>query len=135
MIFNIVTDAIIWGCEKKFLRCDPRRLYTIDVLFYAGDGVIAGEEPSEVEYLLDLYTENFARVGLKMNAEKTESLIMNGGKVCKAMSTYAYQRHVTGIGGTRREMLKESTICQLCGAQVSNKNIAWHQMTKKCELD
>jgi hypothetical protein len=93
MIFNIVTDAIIRVCERQFFRCDPRRLHTIDTLFYADDGVIAGEEPIDVQYRLDPYIESFARVGLKMNAEETESLIMNGGKVCKAMSTHAYQRH------------------------------------------
>jgi hypothetical protein len=31
---------------------------TIDVLFYADDGVvIAGEDPNEVQYLLNLYNE------------------------------------------------------------------------------
>jgi hypothetical protein len=61
-----------------------------------------------------------------MNAEKTESLIMNGGKNCKGMSAHAYKRLVTGIGSTHREILKEIAICQYCGSQVSNKNMARH---------
>jgi hypothetical protein len=30
MIFNIVTDAIIWESERKCLRDNPRRLRAID---------------------------------------------------------------------------------------------------------
>jgi hypothetical protein len=73
-------------------------------------------------------------VGLKINAEKTESLIMNGGKVCMGMSSHAYQRCITGIGKSHHVILKEMSTCKLCGSQVSNKNIKRHQMTKTCEL-
>jgi hypothetical protein len=40
------------------------------MLFYADDGAILREEPDEVQLLLDLFTAAFARVELKMNADK-----------------------------------------------------------------
>jgi hypothetical protein len=66
----------------------------VDSLFYADDGDLIGEVPVEVEvqYLLDIYTKSFARVGLRMNAAKTEAMIMDGGKVTEARSAYAYRR-------------------------------------------
>jgi rRNA maturation endonuclease Nob1 len=69
-----------------------------------------------------------------MNVEKMESLIMNGGKVCKGMSAHAYKWHVTGIGSTHPEIMKENAICQYCGTQISKKNMAQHQMTKNVNL-
>jgi hypothetical protein len=60
MIFNIVTDAVIHECECQFLRYNEDQNSSIDVLFYTDDGVIAGEDPRKVQYLLDLYTTTFA---------------------------------------------------------------------------
>jgi hypothetical protein len=65
-----------------------------------------------------------------MNAEKTESLTVNRGKVYKGMSAHAYKRHVTGIGSTHSEITKENAICKYCGTQITKTNIAQHQMTK-----
>jgi hypothetical protein len=36
--------------------------------------------------MLDLYTDGFARVGLKMNAKKTKAMTMAGGKVIGNLS-------------------------------------------------
>jgi hypothetical protein len=78
----------------------------VDVLFYADDGMITGEDANEVQHRLDLYNEKFAVVGLKMNAEKTESMIMEGG-VSQPISKEAYYHHITGEGKTWAEKAKE----------------------------
>jgi Reverse transcriptase (RNA-dependent DNA polymerase) len=60
-IFNIVADAaVIRDCEAESNGRSP-----VDVLFYADDGMIAGEDPKAVQLLLDLYTTKFLRLDLK----------------------------------------------------------------------
>jgi hypothetical protein len=56
-------------------------------LFYADDGALLGEDPTEVQALLDLFTSTFAQVGLKMNANKTGCMTMDGGCVTSPMSS------------------------------------------------
>jgi Reverse transcriptase (RNA-dependent DNA polymerase) len=89
IIFNIVADAVIRECMNQFTQNNPERLTLIDILFYADVGAIMGEEAYEVQLLLDLFTSTFARIGLKMNADKTQYMIMNGGKVTQPMSSRA----------------------------------------------
>jgi Reverse transcriptase (RNA-dependent DNA polymerase) len=130
IIFNIICDAVIWECERQFGTTNPDWWQLLDVLFYADDGVIAGENPQEVQTLLDFFTSTFARVGLKMNAEKTEALIMNGGKVCPAMLVWAYNRKISGIGSSFTELAKEKVQCMLCGSEVQWRCLATHQGSK-----
>jgi Reverse transcriptase (RNA-dependent DNA polymerase) len=49
----------------------------VKAIVYADDGALMGKDPEEVQRYLDLYTETFARIGLKMNAEKMKALIMD----------------------------------------------------------
>ena len=49
-------------------------------LFYADDGVITGTDETRVQASMDLITKSFASLGLKMNAKKTESMVMIGGR-------------------------------------------------------
>jgi hypothetical protein len=112
-----------------------QRLYgrsVIDILFYADDGMIAGEDPIELQKLLDLLTDKFAAVGLKMNADKTESKIMDGGEVSQPMSKESYYHQITGQGKSWKEKSKEKLSCSLCRSLVNRKNITQHQQMKKC---
>jgi hypothetical protein len=54
--------------------------------------------PIELQSLLDLFTDTFATVGLKMNANKTKSMIMDGGEVSQPMSKESYYHQITGQG-------------------------------------
>jgi Reverse transcriptase (RNA-dependent DNA polymerase) len=58
---------------NQFTQNNPERLSHINILFYADDGAVMGEDPQEVQLLLDLFTSTFASIGLKMNADKTET--------------------------------------------------------------
>jgi Reverse transcriptase (RNA-dependent DNA polymerase) len=49
MIFNIVTDAVIRESIKIFGNNDPNKSTMIELLFYADDGAIIGEQPQEVQ--------------------------------------------------------------------------------------
>jgi hypothetical protein len=104
----------------------------VDVLFYADDGMITGEVANEVQHLLDLFTKKLAAVGLKMKAEQTESMIMEGGDVSQPILKEAYYHRITGEGKTWAEKAKEKLACELCGNIASRSNLIKHQQTKIC---
>ncbi len=135
IIFNIVADAVIRESEAQFCGGDPNRHLLVDALFYADDGALSGEDAAEVQKFLDIYTVNFSRVGLKMNAEKTEAMIMNGGKIRQAISLHAYRRRIEGVGETHRERSLQKVSCELCGAEVKRQNLKRHQTARKCISD
>ena len=67
-------DAEIRESEFQFCEGNESRLETMEELFYTDDGALAGGNPLEIQRILDIYTTNFARMGLKMNAEKRRQL-------------------------------------------------------------
>ena len=132
MIFNIVADAVIRESEAQFCCGDMQRHSLVDAIFYADDGAISGEDANEVQYLLDIYTATFERVGLKMNADKTEAMIMSGGAIVQARSAHAYRRRIEGVGSSHRERSLQKVKCELCGTEVGRQNLKKHQTTRAC---
>jgi Reverse transcriptase (RNA-dependent DNA polymerase) len=116
-------DAYIHECMNQLTQNNPERLSLINILFYADDGAIMGENPHEVQLLLDLFTSTFARVGLMMNADKTECMIMNRGKVTQPMLSQAYEQKITEIGMRCQEIDLEKATCDQCRTQVCRKQL------------
>ena len=133
MIFNIVADAVIRDSEARMNL--NRGLERADVTsqFYADDGLLISEDPIQLQQMLDLYIDGFARVGLKMNAEKTKAMIMAGGKVIGKLSKQAICRRVEGVGLSYRERLTQKVICELCGTQVNQQSLKIHQARRVCK--
>ena len=133
-IFNIVVDAVIreWDATND-IADDATIKQIVDASFYADDGMLTSQDPKEVQQALDIFTDGFSRVGLKMNAVKTEVMIVKGGKVYNSISTEAYERRVTGYGATHRERSLEKIQCNLCGDLVGRQHLLKHQLTKKCK--
>jgi hypothetical protein len=129
MIFNIIADAVIRHTEWT---CLNEGKGSITSLFYADDGLLMGTNEETVQYYLNRYTENFARVGLKMNSEKTKALIMEGGKFYGAQSTEAYNRRMTGVGSTAKRQGLQKIQCDLCGATVNKQHLTTHQSRQIC---
>jgi hypothetical protein len=75
IIFNIICDAVIREWEKQ------RQSDSVETQYYADDGLLMGHAAQEVQSSLDIMSNLFARFGLKMNAMKTEAMIM-AGKNC-----------------------------------------------------
>jgi len=133
MIFNIIADAVIRDTEAR--ANIGRDLGRPDIWsqFYADDGLLISEDPVRLQHMLDLYTDGFARVGLKMNAEKTKAMTMAGGKLYGNQSTQALRRRVEGVGLSYRERSLQKVICQLCGAEVNRQHLKTHQTRRACE--
>jgi hypothetical protein len=132
-IFNIVCDAVIREWESQMNNGTTRERKETRAQFYADDGLLSGENPQEVQRAMDIFTNVFTRVGLKMNATKTKAMTMVGSKVYASISKIAYTRRVTGEGHTHRERNLQKVECELCGGMICRQHVANHQKTRKCE--
>lgn len=132
IIFNIAADVVIREVDALVSAGREAQRQEVEAIFYADDGALMGEDPEEVQRYLDCYTETFARIGLKMNAEKTKALIMDGGKIYGAISAHAYKRRFDGVGESHRERSLQKVICELCGAEVNRQHLKKHQTIRKC---
>jgi hypothetical protein len=70
--FNLVVDLVIRAEEAARLREGGM---DVKVAFYADDGRIGGEDPVAVQESLHRFVDLFARMGLQMNAAKTEAMV------------------------------------------------------------
>jgi hypothetical protein len=86
---------------------------------------------SEVKHLLDLYTQKFAAVGLKTNAEKAESMIMEGGDVSQPILKEAYYHHITREEKHWQKKVRKIA-CDLCGNNASWSNLIKHLQNRIC---
>ena len=133
MIFNIVADAVIRDSEARMNFSTGLERPDVMSQFYADDGLLISEDPVRLQQMLDLYTDGFARVGLKMNAEKTKAMTMAGGKVIGNLSEQAIRRRVEGVGLSYRERGTQKVICELCGTQVNQQSLRIHQTRQVCK--
>ena len=78
-------------------------------------------------------TRSFRSLGLKMNAGKTESMVMCGGKNKTCLSSAAYNWLQTGIGPSHRERQATKVTCVKCGGLVARGYLKRHQLTAKCK--
>jgi hypothetical protein len=74
--------------------------------------LITGEYPAEVQHLLDLITDRFA-VGLRMNADKSEPMIMEGREVSQPITQESYHHRITRMGKSRKEKIERTDTVQL----------------------
>jgi Reverse transcriptase (RNA-dependent DNA polymerase) len=122
IIFNITTDDVIRESLKQFYNIYPKNTDT-QANFMLMMEFYAEMMQKKTQFLLDIFTTNFARIGLKMNVEKTKSLIMNGGKMSQKLSNIDYNRMVTNTGVSFQERQKEDITCELCGKQLKAGSI------------
>jgi len=126
IIFNIICDAVIREWEKQ------RQSDSVETQYYADDGLLMGHAAQEVQSSLDIMSNLFARFGLKMNAMKTEAMIMAGEKTAPALSEVAYARMTGGNGKTCRDRMDEKVVCEFCTAEVRQGYFQTHMQTRSC---
>jgi hypothetical protein len=134
-LFNIIVNTVVqeWKAKTEHAADEATIRQSVEGLFYADDGLLASEDPNEAQGALDILTDGFSRVGLKMNAAKTEAMVVKGGKVYEQLSKEAYARKATGTGATHRERSLEKIQCNLCGDLIGRQHLIKHQQTKKCK--
>ena len=73
-------------------------------------GTQCGPEGPELQRALDFFATNFESLGLKMNAKKTEYMVMTGG-----ISNKARVRKNIGVGETYNVRPLQKVTSDLCG--------------------
>ena len=129
LIFNIMVDAVVrhWRHVQN-----PRELDDL-ALFYADDGMVSGGDAETVQRTVDQMTKDFKSIGLKMNARKTEYMIMSGGRRIVRRSARACARIQTGEGMSHRQRSLQKILCTECGVEVTRQYLKTHLKTQKCQ--
>ena len=125
-VFNIVTDAVVNFCEATFKTAHPNKEVP-KIIFYADDGVISGDDASLVQYMLDIYTDAFLRVGLKMNVEKTKAMTMTGSQYQKRTARPEEFKELPS-----KEFQNMKICCEKCKSIIVRQNMKKHQDTRTC---
>ena len=127
MIFNIVVDAIIRFWRHENTNEDD----SLKTQFNADDGTISDNCAKEVQQALDIFTDGFPRMGLKMNSKKMVAIVITGGKVVVNISDEVYARKQGNGGLTSKERRAQKVDCRVCEAKVSSAGLNQHQWSKK----
>ena len=77
VIFNIMVDAVLRYHSQKLCRIGEQQ---VEPIFYADDGLLAGTDSNLLQKSLNIITDGFASIGLKMNAIKTEYMVATGSE-------------------------------------------------------
>jgi hypothetical protein len=122
--FNFVIDAILHA--KEGIREASGETAELDMAFYADNGQIGGFLAPAVQRCLDVYTNLFARVGLKMNGTKTEAMTPSTSGKLTQIRRGAYQQKLAGTGAEYKTRSKEMGQCPVCQALMQKQCLARH---------
>ena len=122
LIFNIMADAVVrHGGISTHCRTSQR-------WHYADDGLLTSSEPDKVQDSIDIITKSFVSVGLKMNAQKTEYLVMTGGWWKVLLTSMVFnQKFTDGLSYT--ECQEQQVVCMKCGAEIKHASLKRHQLS------
>jgi exonuclease III len=124
IIFNIAVDAVVRHLRMSF---PPGTLWG---LFYADDGWLASHNPAILQSALDMATDLFQRLGLRMNATKTKSMNSHPGSELHYIATPAFSRRMLGIGPSYSATQRRVISCPVCEASVQQRNLKTHLITQ-----
>lgn len=122
--FNLVIDAILHAEEES--RAQDEAPTSLDTSFYADDGRIGGYDARAVQRSLDVFTNLFARMGLQMNASKTEAMSTTTTARPTAIRTGAYHRKLEGAGAEYITRSSEMGECPVCAQPLQKRSLARH---------
>jgi exonuclease III len=124
IVFNVVVDAVV-----RHIRASvpPGTLWG---LFYADDGWLASHNPTTLQYALELATDLFHRMGLRMNASKTKAMNSHPGSELHYISTPAFSRRMLGNGPTYSATQRRVTTCPVCESSMQQRNLRHHLISQ-----
>lgn len=128
LIFNIMADAVVRHWRHVHLLQDITEMS----VFYADDGLLTGSKPDRVQDSIDVITKVFVSVRLKMNAQKTEYLVMTRGRQKVCLTSMEFNGKFTD-GLSYKDQQKQNVVCVKCGAEVQRASLKGHQLSLKCQ--
>ena len=123
--FNLVVDLIV-RAEEALRSQDGGK--EIRVAFYADDGRIGGEDPDAVQLSWSRFVDLFARMGLQMNAAKTEAMVSTPVVRSTKLRESAYRRKLEGSGpeyAARSSAIMQCPVAG-CGKEMQKRSMARH---------
>ena len=123
-----MVDAVVRNWRHMH---EPRDLEDM-AIFYADDEMVSGGDADTVQRTVDQMTMDFKSIGLKMNARKTEYMVMTGGRRYVRQSSRSCARAQSGEGLSHWERSLQKVICTECGSEVTRQYLRTHQKTQKC---
>ena len=125
--FNLVVDLVVRAEEAARMQEDDGS-DVVRVAFYADDGRIGGENPEAVQRSLSKFVDLFARMGLQMNAVKTEAMVSTPAVKPTRIREGAYRRKLEGRGPEYAERSTVTMQCPIagCGKVMQKRSIARH---------
>jgi hypothetical protein len=124
--FNMAVDAIIRAEEDVRRRTGDAAAREIAIAFYADDGKIGGTDAGAVQASLDVFTDLFGRMGLKMNGTKTEAMTSATPGRPTQIRHGAYQRKLAGTGAEYKARSSAMGVCPVCGDEIQKRSLARH---------
>jgi Reverse transcriptase (RNA-dependent DNA polymerase)/Endonuclease/Exonuclease/phosphatase family len=121
MIFNIVVDCLIQKWKAEDTGVDK-----VSAIFYADDGVLSSYDAVQLQLALDWFTHQFHLLGLKMNSQKTKTLISTPGHIPIGLSTPAYKFRMTGIGASEQARRALRITCPTCRREMRASSLRRH---------
>ena len=122
--FNLVIDAILHAEEES--RAQDEAPAVLDTSFYADDGRIGSYDAKAVQRSLDVFTDLFSRMGLKMNAGKTEAMSSTMATRPTSIRTGAYHRKLAQSGAEYKTRSTEMGSCPVCAKPLQKRSLARH---------
>ena len=129
MIFNIVVDCLIQKWKELDTGVDK-----VTAIFYADDGVLSSYSAERLQFALDWFTDQFSRMGLKLNSNKTKSLVSTPGHINIGLSTPTYKFRMTGDGVSEQVRRRLRVTCHICQSEMRASSLRRHMESVHQEL-
>jgi hypothetical protein len=121
LLFNLIVDAILRRTEREKADLVGR----VQMIFYADDGRLGGEDAVEVQEVLDFVTDAFDRVGLDVNTSKTVSMT-NQIRFRSLQIAYSAKLRAQLQIPQFRERWRQEVECDVCGKVVQRRSLRRH---------
>ena len=115
--FNIMVEAVV----HNWRHVHQLQELTEMALFYADNDIFSAGDAATVQQTVDLMTRDSKSIGIKMNAQKTEYMIMLGRQKLVRQSSRACVRIQIGEGMSHWQRSLEKVFCTECGAEVTQQ--------------
>ena len=121
--FDIVIDCVLREWQAQL---EARNLGFLISPWYADDGRLAGYNPSDIQYGLDLFVALFARLGLHFNVDKTKFMVTFGEPPSRPISDEAFARRYNSTLPSYRARSVTKIACPHCHKQINRQYLSTH---------
>jgi hypothetical protein len=131
-LFNILVDAVAREWVRQIREESELEEAVITelaaaffVIFYVDDAYLASRDPEFLQQALDILVNLFARVGLKTNVKKTQTMICTPGRIRTQLPAASYTRMREGLT-TAEEWDSQKVQCHQCNKMMAASSLCRH---------